>query len=124
MIDWRDDGYHWRQQGSFTFDCEGVPCKKMYFYTNLGKLNGELVLAPDFKREAYLHPDYPLRVLVRYVGDASIQVDDISSKLSNEDYLQLIKTLNHSRVPKKPEGGYHYLYEAKSSKSIQGTSHI
>lgn len=45
----------------------------MYFYTNLGKIDGQLVLSSDFKREAYLRPDYPLRVFVRYVGDSSIQ---------------------------------------------------
>ena len=46
----------------------------MFFYTYLGKTDGQQVLSSAFKREAYHHPDYPMRVLVRYIGDANVQV--------------------------------------------------
>ena len=46
----------------------------MFFYTYLGKVDGQQVLSSAFKREAYHHPDYPLRILVRYIGDSSVQV--------------------------------------------------
>ena len=72
--DWRDDGWHWRQQGTSSIQCDGAVCKKMFFYTVLGTTEKEQVLSAEFKREAFHHQDYPMRVLVRYIGDSSIQV--------------------------------------------------
>ena len=33
------------------------------------------VSSSELKREAFMDPDYPLRVLVRYMGDSSVHVD-------------------------------------------------
>lgn len=127
--DWRDDGWHWRQQGTSSIQCDGVTCKKMFFYTVLGTTEKEQVLSAEFKREAFHHPDYPLRVLVRYIGDSSVQVGlprdfakikrnrarravgpdglrtsaiyrrNEKSAISNEEFCRMIPTMESVSVP-------------------------
>ena len=146
-VDWRADGWHWRQQGTSTFLCEGVSCKKFFFYTYLGKAEGEQVLSSGFKREAFMHPDYPLRVLVRYMGDSSVQVAtvntktvkrrsrrpttnnqannaDPSSSASNEEYCRMIGTSDSVNAPLiKSPGGSHYVFEADTPDKLDGIGH-
>jgi hypothetical protein len=147
---WQNDKWQWVQKNQRTIFCGGVACKKITFYTNLGKVNGKQALTADFKREAFIHPDYPLRVLVRYVGDASVQkailpkkrqaqtkeskkreADDTPKKKqprvertkkeeSTSEFFGLIKTLNSTSIPKKPEGGVQYVYEAQTLDKIDG----
>jgi hypothetical protein len=143
-VDWRADGWHWRQQGTSTFQCEGANCKKFFFYTYLGKAEGEQVLSSGFKREAFMHPDYPLRVLVRYMGDSSVQVATVntktvkrrsrrttttnqsnnaepSSSASNEEYCRMIATMESVNTPlNKSPGGSHYVFEADSPDKLDG----
>lgn len=69
------DGWHWRQQGSSLIqNDEGVTCKKYFFYTIVENEEGKRVLSHAFKRIVYHNPDFPLRFLIIYVGDCSIQV--------------------------------------------------
>ena len=73
-LDWRSDGWRWKQDGTLKIphehEGETWPCKKVYYKTVLPDKS----LSGDFKREAYYHPKYPLRVLVVYNGDSSVQV--------------------------------------------------
>ena len=73
--DWRADGYYFRQSGGKT-NCpfDGTLCSKKPFYSVvLNKDTGEREESSKFMRFAYEHQDFPLRVLVRYVGDSKIQ---------------------------------------------------
>ena len=73
FTDWRADKWHWRQRGSTAYVIEGVICKKIEFSTITGIFLGEQRVSNEFKREAFFHPHYPMRVLVRYIGDSSVQ---------------------------------------------------
>ena len=70
--DWRCDGYHWRQQGGKSHElADGVFGKKTPFYSKIG----DGIFSPGFKREVYWDPRYPLRHLIHYIGDSSVQID-------------------------------------------------
>ena len=75
--DWRADGWHWRQTGSLHISFEGVECKKVYFYTKIGRTataRYKPEISKDFMREVYFHPLFPNRVLVIYSGDEKVAV--------------------------------------------------
>lgn len=72
ILDWRADGWRWIQQGTSTIVHDGFQCKKYFFYTALP--GGNPSHSNKFKREAFWHPDKPLRYYIRYIGDSTIQV--------------------------------------------------
>ena len=47
--------------------------KSNFFFVVLNEETGEWEESSKFMRFAYVHSDFPVRVLVRYVGDAMIQ---------------------------------------------------
>jgi len=108
-------------------------------------VDGEQVLSSAFKREAFLHPNYPTRCLVRYIGDASVQLDTINTKsikkrsrrpksmnrfqmastdptISNDGYCRMISSLEPVNAPiMNSSGGSFYLFEADNPSKIDGT---
>jgi len=92
LIDWKADAWRFKQSGTSSFDFtdedgEVVRCQKVFDYTYLGKKNKKAVLSAKFKREVYHNPNYPLRFLINYVGDASVQISAPHGNAKSEDKL-------------------------------------
>jgi hypothetical protein len=143
FADWRENGWRWRQQGTSTVQCDCIASKKFFFYTCLGKVEGDQVISSAFKREAFLHPSYPTRCLVRYIEDASVQLETINTKsimkrsrrpksmnrfqmvndptISNNGYCRMISSLEPVNAPiLNSSGGSCYLFEADNPTKIDG----
>lgn len=75
-IDWRQDGWHWRQNATYTYTMLNgktgpVPLKKIPFYCIVGpEVNGTAPITKLFTRDVFFHPTIPDRVeLIVYNGD-------------------------------------------------------
>ena len=74
LIDWRADGYHWRQHGGKNnIKFNGKLCKKTPYYTLFKNEEGQIEETNKYMRYCYEHPDFPLRCLIVYKGDATLQ---------------------------------------------------
>jgi hypothetical protein len=72
LVDWRADGWHWRQNASYNHIVNGVTFKKVPFYCAVGKeINGIVPITKSFLRDVFFHPTIPHRVLIAYSGDES-----------------------------------------------------
>ena len=84
------DGFRWKQEGTFKINHEDEgeiwPCKKVYYKTVLPDQS----LTAAFKRNAFYHSKFPLRVLVVYQGDSSVQVPRPHGKLFVEHYANCV----------------------------------
>ncbi len=78
-VDWKSDGWSFKQSGhynvKFKEEGETLVGHKWFEYTNLGNKNGKAVLLKEFKREIFAHPSFPLRRLIHYIGDCTLQVE-------------------------------------------------
>jgi len=111
ISDWRADGWHWRQTGSLHISFEGVECKKVYFYTKIGRTataRYKPEISKDFMREVYFHPLFPNRVLIIYSGDEKVAVtlSHGNSKSKSKVESDFLMTRKSSRDEMKKRRGY------------------
>ena len=99
LLDWRADGYRWREVGGpKPFKVNQVTCKKHKFFSVIGR-DGENkpVVSDCFHRIVFIHPHHPLRRLVMYTGDQTIQ-----PTLLPHGNASLEDSLKHHFVPTRP----------------------
>lgn len=91
-VDWRSDGYRWKQNGKVKFLCNNFPCEKIYFKLQIG-INPPS-FTTKFKKAVFLNPQYPNCALLCYEGDESVAIDlpHGNAKKSNKIQRPFVRT--------------------------------